>query len=104
MTNKKIKCLRTCITVVLVVVVDVVGILSVTTVVLLIIVVELKISEFFSVAFGAGGSTQHFMEGDGQATSSNTSKHIIVARACTHTPGQSFASAVLVMESNKPLQ
>lgn len=46
-------------------------------------------------------SIQHFMA-EGHGTSSKTSKQIIVANVCTQTPGQSFVSAVLVMESNKP--
>lgn len=56
----------------------------------------------FCVAFGAGDSRQHFMDGDGHATSSRTPWHITVAMACTQTPGQSSDSAVLVIVSNRP--
>lgn len=49
-----------------------------------------------------GASMQHRML-VGHCTCSRTSKHIKVANACTHTPGQSALLAVLVMESSKPM-
>lgn len=49
-------------------------------------------------------STQHFMFDDGHLISSRISKQIIVASECTQTPGHSFTSAVLVIESSKPVK
>lgn len=42
------------------------------------------------VSLPIGGSMQHFIDGDGQATSSKTFEHISVAKEYMHTPGQSL--------------
>lgn len=54
----------------------------------------------FWVVLGAV-SRQHFMDGDGQA-SSKTPSQIMLAIVWTQTPGQSLDSAVLVIVSNRP--